>query len=81
MTMEIHLPHRIKAGMIKTKARRIAKVRAKMNGIIIDQRINIKTLLRIGRDCQIMVICRRLSENFCNTLDKMDCNHEYTLCH
>ena len=44
--------HRIIAGMAKTKVRRVEKVRDKMNGIIIVPRINIKTLLRIGRDCK-----------------------------
>ena len=62
VSMEYHLMKRNKPGMTKTKVRRIEKVRAKMNGIIIVQRINIKTLLRMGRDCQMMVICRRLSK-------------------
>ena len=67
--------------MTKTKVRRIEKVRAKMNGIIIVQRINIKTLLRIGRDCQMMVICRRLSETSRETFVKTSSKKEYTLCH
>ena len=40
-----------KAGMTKSKVRRIEKARAKRNGIIIIQRIDIKTLLKMGRDC------------------------------
>ena len=60
--MEAHLLNRNKPGITKTKVGRIEKVRAKRNGIIIVQRINIKTLLRMGRDCQMMVICQRLFE-------------------
>ena len=69
--------------MTKTKARRIKQVRAKTNGIIIVQRINIKTLLRMGRDCQMMAICRRLSEISRDTSENlsMDRNQEYTLGH
>ena len=76
--MEDHLTTRNKPGMTKTKVRRIEKVRAKRNGIITVQRINIDTLLGIGRDCQMVVICRRLSENFRGTSDKMDFNLKYT---
>ena len=79
--MEIHLKIRNKPGMTKTKVIKIAKVRMKRNGIIIVPRINIKTLLRKGGDCQMMIICRRLSENFRDTSDKRDCNREYTLHH
>ena len=43
--------------MTETKVRRMKKVRVKRNGIIIVQRINIEALLRMGRDCQMMVIC------------------------
>ena len=46
--------HRIIAGMAKTKVRRVEKVRATMNGIINVPRINIKALLRIGRDCKMV---------------------------
>ena len=69
--------------MTKTKVRRIEKVRAKTNGIIIVQQINIKTLLRMGRDCQMMVICRCLSDISRDTSEnlRMDCNQEYTLGH
>ena len=56
ISMDLHLKIRNKVGMTKSKARRIEKVRAKRNGIIIVQQINIKTLLRMGRDCQMMVI-------------------------
>ena len=52
-----HLTNRNKPGMTKTKVRRIEKMRAKMNGIIIIQRITITALLRMGRDCQMMMIC------------------------
>ena len=55
LIMDIHLQIR-NVGMTKIKARRIEKARAKRNGIIIIQRINIKTLFRMGRDCQMMVI-------------------------
>ena len=64
VTMESHLKKRKKLRMEKTKMRRIERARAKVNGIVIVQPINIKTLIRTGRDCQMMVICRRLSDNF-----------------
>ena len=68
--------------MTKTKVRRIEKVRAKRNGIIIVQGISIKTLLRMGRDCQMMIICRRQYEISRDTSEKTDGNQEYsTLCH
>ena len=57
-------------GMEKTEVRRIGKVRAKMNGIIIVPRIDIKSRLGIGRDCK-MVICRR---PFVITRVKVSCN-------
>ena len=57
ISMETHLYNRNKPGMTKTKVRRIGKVRAKRNGIIIIEGISIKTLLRMGRDCQMMVTC------------------------
>ena len=56
MNMENHRNDRNIPGMAKTKVIRIEKVRVKMNGIIIVPRIDINTLLRIGRDCKI-VIC------------------------
>ena len=49
--------------------------------MIIVPQINIKTLLRMGRDCQMMVICRRFSEISRDASLKTSCNHEYTLCH
>ena len=55
-SMTSHLMQMNIPGMAKTKARRIERERAKMTGIIIVPRININTLLRIGRDCK-MVIC------------------------
>ena len=67
--------------MAKTNMRRIGKVRVKRNGIIIVQRINIKTLLKMGRDGQMMVICRRFSEISRDTFGKTNCNQEYTFCH
>ena len=80
-SMDTHLKNRNKAGMTKSKVRKIEKVIAKRNGIIIVQRINIKTLLRMERDCQMTVICRRLSENSRDNSEKTDCNFKYTLCH
>ena len=67
--------------MTKTKVRRIEKVRAKINGIVIVQPIDIKTLLRMGRDCEMMVICRRLSETSRETFGKKSFKKEYTLCY
>ena len=67
--------------VVKTKVIRIKKVRDKMSGIIIVQWINIKTLFRMGRDCQMMVICRRLSEITRDTSVKIPCSLEYTTCH
>ena len=58
-SMETHLPNRKKQGMTKAKVRRIKKVRAKRNGIIIVQQISLETLLKkvkMGRDCQSMVL-------------------------
>ena len=55
MNMEDHLKHMIIPGMAKTKMRGIEKVRAKVNGIIIVPRIDIKTWLRIGRDCKTVI--------------------------
>ena len=54
--MEIHLKIINEAGMTKAKMRRIEIVRAKTNGIVIIQGINITTLPRMGRDCQTVVI-------------------------
>jgi len=76
--MESHLNDKNKPGMTKTNVRRIENVRAKRNGIIIVQRINTKTLLGMGRDWQMMVICRRLSEITRDTSEKASCNREYT---
>ena len=64
--------------MTKTEVIRIEKTSAMRNGIIIVQSINIKNLLRMVRDGQMMVICRRLSEITRETFEKMDCNQEYT---
>ena len=58
----------------------IKKVRAKRNRIIIVKGINIKILLRMGRDCQKMVICRCLSEISRDACEKTDFNQEYVLC-
>ena len=82
-SMEVHLTNRNKPGMTKTKARRMEKVRIKMNGIIIVQPINIKTLLRMGKDCHMRVICRRLSRSEIPRLARDTsvntfCNLEYT---
>ena len=55
-SVENHLKNKNIIGIAKTKMGRIEKLRAKMNGIIIVPRINIKTWFRIGRDCK-MVIC------------------------
>ena len=79
--MAAHLKIKNIPGMTKAEMRKIAKVRAKRNGIIIVHRINIKTLLKMGRVSQIRVISRRLSENFRDTSEKMDCKLEYTSCH
>ena len=79
--MEIHLMDRNKPGMTNTKVRRIEKVRAKRNGIIIVQQIDIKTFHRMEKDCQMIVICRQLSEIFRDTSEKMSCNKKNTLCH
>ena len=79
--MEIHLKIRSEAGMTKSKMRKMKKKRTKRIGIIIVQRINIKTLPRVGRvgrDCQKMVICRRLVEISPVTSDKTVWNREYT---
>ena len=73
------LKSRNKPGMAKTNVRRIGKVRAKRNGIIIAQQINIKTLLKMGRGCQMMVICRRFSEISGDTFEKTNCNQINTL--
>ena len=80
--MEHHLRNKNKAAMTKSKTRTIGKARTKRNGIIIVQRINFKTLLRIGRDCQVMVICRHLSEIARYVSEKMNGNKDstYTLC-
>ena len=67
--------------MANAKVRRIEKVTAKRNGIIIVKGINIKTLFRMGRDCQMMVICRRLCEISRDTSEKIDFNQKYTLRH
>ena len=48
--------------MTKTKVRRIEKVSARRNEAIIVKGINIKTLLKMLRDCQMMVNFRRQSE-------------------
>ena len=64
--------------MTKSKVRRIKQVRANKNGIIIVQQIKVKTLLRMGRDCQVMVICRRLSEITRDNFEKLSCNQKYT---
>ena len=79
-TKEIHLKNRNKPVIAKTNMRRMIKVRAKRNGIIIIQQINIQTLLKMGMDCEMIVICRRLSEISRDTLEKEDCSQEYTLC-
>jgi hypothetical protein len=50
--------------MTKTKVRRMEKVSGRRNGVIIVNGINIKTLLKMGRGCQMMVIFRREYENF-----------------
>ena len=71
-----HLMHKTIPEMVKTRVRRIEKVRAKMNGIIIVPRNNIKTWLRKGRDCT-MVICRR---PFVVIRVKASCN-QFTLYH
>ena len=55
--MDNHLANRNKLGMTKTKMRRIGKVRATMNGIVIVETINIKTLVKMGRDRQTKVVC------------------------
>ena len=65
-----HLLNMNKPVMAKTNMRSIEKVRVKRNGIIIVQRINIKTLPKIGRDCQMMVICRCFSKISRDTLEK-----------
>ena len=80
-SIEIHLMSMNKPGMSKIEVRKLRKERAKRNGIIIVQRINIETLLRMGRDCQMTVICRRLSNKFRDTSDKTNCNQKYTLYH
>ena len=55
-------------GMTKAKVRTIEKMRARRNGIIIVKGINIKTLLKMGRGCQMKVIfrCQLESEIFRN---------------
>ena len=69
-----HLMQRNIPGMTKTKV--IEKVRAKMTGIIIVARINIKTWLRIGRDCKtVTCLCP-----FVINRVKTSCN-QFTLCH
>ena len=85
-SMETHLTNRNKPGMTKTEVRRIVRTRAKRNGIIIDQLINIKNLIRMGMDCQIlmMVICRRHRyschfEITRDTFEKMGRKREYAL--
>ena len=55
-SISAHLNNRNKAGMTKTKVRRMEKVSARRNGIIIVKGIDIKTLLKMGRGCQMMVI-------------------------
>ena len=72
--MEIHLTYRNTQGITKTKVEKMAKVIAIINGIIIVQRINIRTLHRKGRDCQVMDICRHLSEIARGTFVKTLCN-------
>ena len=79
--MEPNLKSRNRPGIAKTNMRRIGKVRAKRNGIIIVQQINIKTLRKMGRDSQMMIICRRFSEISRDTFEKTNCNQEYTLHH
>ena len=63
VNMDPHLANRNTLRKKKTKGRRIEKERAKMIGIITAQQINIKILLRIDRDCHMMVISRRVSES------------------
>ena len=79
--MENHLNNRDKLGMTNTKVRRMEKVRAKITGIIIIASINIKSLLRMGKDCQMTVNCRHLSEIARDTIEKPSCTKGYTLCH
>ena len=68
--------------MTNTKVRRIEKVRAKRNGIIIVEQINIKIFVRMERDCQMMVIRRCLSDITRDNFEKLvPSNQEYTLCH
>ena len=67
--------------MTKAKVRRIEKIKAKRNRIIIIEGINIKTLLGMGRDCQMSVICRRLLEISRDMPEKMERNQEYAICH
>ena len=76
-----HLTNRNKPGMTKIKVRKIEKLRAKINGIVIIQRITVKTLLRMGRDCQMMTVCRSLPEISRETSVKTSRNQEYTLFH
>ena len=57
VNMDNHLANRNKLGMTKTKMRRIGKVRATINGIVIVETINIKTLLKMGQDRQTKVVC------------------------
>ena len=79
--MEIHLQIKNTAGPRINEVRRIGKVRAKINGIIIVQRMNIKTLPRMGRDFQMRGNCRRLSEISRDTSDKTVLIRDNTLCH
>ena len=76
--MDNHRANRNKPGMKKIKVRRIENVTAIMNGIVIVQHINIKILFRMGRDCQMKVICRRFSAIARDTSVKTFCNKEYT---
>ena len=80
--MEIHLLIRNMVGMTKTsKVSRMGIMIAKRHGIIIVKEIDIKTLPRMERDCQMGVICRRLSEICLDTSEKTDVNQENTLYH
>ena len=74
-SMEAHLAHSNMPGMAKTNKRRIEKMRAKKNTIVIVKQIGLKTLLKMGKDCQLKVISR---DNF----EKTGSNHrKEALCH
>ena len=78
VSMNVHLENRDKAGKTKTRVRRKKTVTEKRNGIIMMEGTNNKTLLRMGRDFQMVVICRRRSGISRDTFEKMDFNRRYT---